>query len=60
MITLKQFIEENGGYWDGEWPGFPLEDWVTEVNNGDTRLGYWDWAYVQSVDTDEREDTGAD
>ena len=60
MVMLKHFIEENGGYWEGECPGLPLEDWVTEVNNGDTRLGYWDWVYVQRVDTDERELTRAD
>ena len=35
--------------WDGNWnqhPRVPLEDWVHEVRNDDTRQGYW--SYVES------------
>ena len=34
--------EQFGGIW-GEHPGFPKQDWQTEVNNGDTVASYWDW-----------------
>jgi hypothetical protein len=33
---------EHGGTW-GEHPDFPASDWMYEVSNGDTRLGYWEW-----------------
>lgn len=46
---LCEFIEEHGGYWEGEHPDFPLEDWKLEVRDDNTRLSYWEWAfcYVQ-------------
>ena len=31
------------GHW-AERPGHPSEDWKYEVANGDTRLGYREWA----------------
>jgi len=31
-------------YWNDEYPGYPVADWQYEVANGDTRLGYWEWA----------------
>lgn len=34
--------EANGGVW-GEHPDHPAEDWRIEVENHDTRAGYWDW-----------------
>ena len=52
--TLSSFIEEHGGYWDGECPSQPLEDWRYEVNNNDTRLSYWEWAYGRQTETGER------
>ncbi|WP_169833165.1 hypothetical protein [Sphingomonas panacis] len=30
------------GPW-GEHPDYRLSDWKTEVQNDDTRLGYWAW-----------------
>lgn len=42
---LTEFVEENGGYWDGEYSERPISDWKVEVTNGDTRLGYWEWAF---------------
>ena len=30
------------GYWDDD-PEWPLQDWKYDVQNGDTRLGYWEW-----------------
>jgi len=35
--------EQHGGVW-GEHPAHPVSDWQYEVANGDTRLGYWEWA----------------
>lgn len=34
--------DTHGGHW-GEHPTWPVDDWTTEVTNGDTRLGYWQW-----------------
>lgn len=40
----RRFMEMNDlSYWD-EHPGHPVGDWKAEVANGDTRMGYWDWA----------------
>jgi hypothetical protein len=32
-------------------PGYPLEDWVQEVTNDDTRLGYLEWVAHQNSRT---------
>lgn len=39
-------------YWD-EYPEFPSSDWKYEVSNGDTRLGYWDWAEVKIAEKED-------
>lgn len=39
--TTKELIQIYGV--DGEHPEFPASDWKYEVDNGDTRRGYWDW-----------------
>lgn len=31
-----------GGHWN-EHPEYPASQWKAEVENGDTRLGYWEW-----------------
>ena len=41
--------EAHGGMW-GEHPEFPVDDWLYEVDNGDTRLGYWVWVAVRKAD----------
>lgn len=33
---------EHGGTW-GSHPCYPPDEWMHEVSNGDTRLGYWEW-----------------
>ena len=45
---------EHGGTW-GEHPDFPASDWMYEVSNGDTRLGYWEWcaASMPAEETDQ-------
>lgn len=35
-----------GGVW-GRHPQFPVSNWKHEVENGDTRLGYWAWVKQQ-------------
>lgn len=44
--AIEAFKERNGGHW-GEHHMYPVADWQFEVANGDTRLGYWEWAYAQ-------------
>src|SRR3546814_12767199 len=34
--------ENHGGVW-GEYPEYPANDWRLEVENHDTRIGYWEW-----------------
>ncbi len=38
----RALADEHGGIW-GAHPEFPVSDWQTEVENDDTRLGYWEW-----------------
>lgn len=38
--------EAAGGVWE-ENPAHPVSDWQYEVENGDTRLGYWEWVVCQ-------------
>ncbi len=42
---IEDFAEKHGGYWDGEHPGYIKSDWRAEVQNGDTLMSYWEWAY---------------
>lgn len=37
---------EGQDYWKDEDPEHPFIDWVYAVSNGDTRLGYWEWAHA--------------
>lgn len=30
-------------YWVDSHPDFPYEEWQDQVQNNNTRLGYWDW-----------------
>jgi len=39
--ATQALIEEHGEW--GEHPTFPLSDWKYEVENDDTRQGYWSW-----------------
>jgi hypothetical protein len=45
VADLKILRSQN--IWN-EHKDFPLEDWQYEVANGDTRLGYWEWAIAQA------------
>ena len=37
-----RLAQQYGGHW-GEHPNYPVDDWRYEVDNRDTRLGYWEW-----------------
>jgi hypothetical protein len=37
-----ELIAQIGSVWDDH-PDYPSKDWQHEVENGDTRRGYWDW-----------------
>jgi len=41
FVSEQDLITEYGNW--GEHPQFPLCDWQYEVNNNDTRAGYWHW-----------------
>ena len=35
---------EGQDYWNDEDADYPVDQWVEEVSQGDTRSGYWEWA----------------
>jgi len=44
--------EEAGGYWQ-ENSDFPLRNWMDEVQNEDTRQGYWEWLVEKMEEAEE-------
>src|SRR3546814_19025218 len=53
--------ENHGGVW-GEYPEYPANDWRLEVENHDTRIGYWEWvaAKIEPADLETAEDGATD
>src|SRR3546814_4202416 len=49
--------ENHGGVW-GEYPEYPANDWRLEVENHDTRIGYWEWvaAKIEQAELENAED----
>lgn len=45
-MTLKERLIEELGIW-GELEDYPRSDWIAEVQNQNTQLGYWDWVVAQ-------------
>lgn len=45
MIDFEKFIQKFGGHW-GEHPDNKVKKWAEDVQDGNTRLGYWEWVYV--------------
>lgn len=43
-VGSNQGIEEVD-FWFDRHSDYPVADWQFEVTNGDTRLGYWEWAF---------------
>ena len=48
-LSLHEVFQGHYGAW-GSHPLAPREDWQYEVSNGDTGLGYWEWACAQLSD----------
>lgn len=46
-ITKAEWVAEEFGGHKGEHPALPVADWKIEVENDDTRLGYWDWVVAR-------------
>ena len=44
---VELLIKQHGDDLWGESKIYPVRDWKTEVDNGDTRLGYWEWLSVK-------------
>lgn len=56
-VTGAQAEAENGY----EHPEWTRSEWRNDVENEDTRLGYWDWvAHQLNRESDEEEDTDAE
>lgn len=54
MKDIKELWEKCGGYWKSH-PDYPIEDWIFEVHEGNTRRGYWDWVWYMLSTKDEEE-----
>ena len=46
---IEALAEANGGYWGSHYD-YPVEDWKLDVQNGDTRRGYWEWLEARLVE----------
>jgi len=46
MDLISHRLRDKYGQW-GEHPKYPAGDWRYEVQNNDTRLGYWAWVVAQ-------------
>ena len=53
MTKAEKLREKYGGHWEVH-PDWPRQDWISEVENGDTVLGYWDWVSA-SIENSEKE-----
>lgn len=49
---LPKTLAEKHGAW-GEIRAFPRQDWIAEVSNENTNLGYWQWTAtkLQEIET---------
>jgi len=41
---IIRLMKQHGGYW-GEHPDYPDNDWRREVQDENTRQGYWEWVF---------------
>ena len=49
-LELEILQAANGGYWGKGDKEHTPEDWVSEVHQGNTRMGYWEWLDVMLRD----------
>lgn len=47
-VPLRETVED---VWS-EHPTWTRDDWITDVGNGDTHIGYWEWVDGQIDDMD--------
>jgi hypothetical protein len=52
-------LSDQYGLWN-EHPDHPEDEWVDQVVNGDTRLGYWEWVAIKLDDEDENNEDKED
>ena len=45
VSEFRNVFGNNADYWGEGDKGYPLEDWRSEVQDNNTRLGYWDWVF---------------
>lgn len=50
-----QKLSDEYGY-NGEHPGYPVDNWKMDVDNDDTRRGYWEWVYAEAESNGDVED----
>ena len=53
-MAAARLREEHGGHWRNH-PNYSHQDWMAEVANNDTRLGYWQWVASQVEQADEED-----
>lgn len=53
MYSKAEELSEEFGYW-AEHPKYSISAWKYEVENNDTRNGYWDWV-ANCIENDEPE-----
>ena len=46
MSDKAKELAERWGAW-GDHPAYPVQDWKYQIENNDTREGYWDWVLTQ-------------
>lgn len=58
--TAEKLADEHGGHW-GKHPDHPVSDWQYEVENHETRLGYWEWVAdrVRNAESDDNDGPSA-
>lgn len=44
-----QFLINKYGFWNDH-PRYPASDWKYEVQNNDTRIGYWEWVLQRIIE----------
>ncbi|QRM34823.1 hypothetical protein [Microvirga sp. VF16] len=57
--SARQLIAGIDSVWDDH-PDYPSEDWKYEVENGDTRRGYWDWVAAKLEEAEDEDDEAED
>ena len=46
---------DNEDFW-GEDPDYPVSLWQHEVEEDDTRVGYWDWVLLRRQEAEDEEE----